>query len=215
MKQFPHWANLLAAAVNEAFFYVYEINLQFLPRSDMDRLVKIIDWLKRFEGTILHSPIQPTEFQVRFRIMADKVDSFKHQMVLVTASKPKGTLEVQLNTISLNHLIDKVILSVWNMLDFATHNSHHFEDQDHMVYTLYCLRAILELECPIIHNLTVEILEVSRFVTSFGILHLRVSQIVNKLNNNYQHNATPCFITLATDKQIERPQIHNKHPGRQ
>ena len=54
MRQVQHWVNHFAMAINEVFFNIYETNMQFAPQIDIDRAIKLVDWLKKFEGTILH-----------------------------------------------------------------------------------------------------------------------------------------------------------------
>ena len=212
MRQVQHWINHFAMAINEVFFNIYETNMQFAPQIDIDRAIKLADWLKKFEGTILHTPMtaatQQQEINVRFKIMIDKVEPFKMQMALLSAQRAQNSLEVMVNVAALKNLVDNVILTAWHLVDFAASHSHQFDDIGHMVFSLHCLRTILEMECPLIHNLTVEIQDIQRFIMKFGILHLRVSQIINKLHNNYLTHTTPCFFTIVSEQNSQiRPKF--------
>ena len=164
MRQVQHWVNHFAMAINEVFFNIYETNMQFAPQIDIDRAIKLVDWLKKFEGTILHTPMtaatQQQEINVHFKIMIDKVEPFKIQMALLSAQRAQNNLEVMVNAATLKHLVDNVILTAWHLVDFAASHSHQFDDIGHMVFSLHCLRTILEMECPLIHNLTVEIQDI-------------------------------------------------------
>ena len=57
--------------------------MQLAPQIDIDRVVKLVEWLKKFEGTILHTPTtsitQQKELNVRFKIMIDKVEPFNYR----------------------------------------------------------------------------------------------------------------------------------------
>ena len=120
--------------------------MQLAPQIDIDRAVKLVEWLKKFEGTILHTPTmsvtQQKELNVRFKIMIDKVEPFNYRWHYY---QPRGFTTIwRLWLMTLHQqLIENVILAAWHLVVFAAGHSHQFDNIGHMVFSLHRLWTIL------------------------------------------------------------------------
>lgn len=196
MNQSHVWFDQLNDKVNDLFAYVLDTNAMFLSQDDINYVSSVIRWCANFKCTLLHTPHPTTNLQRHFRTLLSQREQFARHLAATEPIRRAATTLIVLDKRNIQRQIDDVIKASKNLLDFAIHHSHTFENREEMIRTLQILQAVSNLSCPLVHRHSSPL---NGPLEQLGIIHMRIWQISNKLCNNCMARVIPPFITLLTD----------------
>ena len=177
MRQYAHWVTALAIELNALFAYIYLADFQGNIQN-IELLNDVIEWIMDFKCMILHNQIQATEPMKKFKTYRTIAHLFK--------SRAKNPHNVEshgkpFDAKMVTAMINKVIMRLKQLLDYAINNCHTFEGKPHMCQTLYFLQNIMATTYTVLRNEYLPSQTRSDIRKQLTILHFRMAQISDLL----------------------------------
>jgi hypothetical protein len=177
MRQYAHWVTALTIELNALFAYIYLADFQG-NMQNIELLSDTIEWIMDFKCMILHNRIQETEPMKKFRTYRAIAHLFK--------SRSKNPHNVEnygkpFDAKIANAMINKVIMRLKQLLDYAIHNCHTFESRPHMCQTFYFIQNIMATTYTVMRNEYLPLQTRSDIRKQLTILHFRMAQISDLL----------------------------------
>ena len=172
MRQYSHWVTALAIELNALFEYIYCANYT-QNVHDIQTMYKVLNWITDFKCMILKNQLTYTEPIIKFKANCSRLHDFKHR-----AAQNRGP---KFTTTTANKLVQNTVLRLRQLLDYAIHNCHTFENRPHMCQTFYFLQNIMASTYTALRNEYLPLKIKTDIHAQLMVLHIRMAQISDHL----------------------------------